>query len=79
MVLIHYEGHKSRYDEWIAAGSPRLAPYRSRTSRPLSVNMQSVQKLVKGMPIRCAVEMGGEVGAGGGRGGVHAVRNGIGI
>lgn len=58
-VLIHYEGHKSRYDEWIAVGSPRLAPYRSRTSRPLSVNMQSVQKLVKGMSVRWAIKMGG--------------------
>lgn len=52
-VLIHYEGHRSRYDEWIAVQSPRLAPFRSRTSRPLSVTMQSVERVVHGASGRC--------------------------
>lgn len=51
-VLIHYEGHKSRYDEWIGVHSPRLAPFRSRTCRPLSVTMQSVEKVVNGASVR---------------------------
>lgn len=52
-VLIHYEGHKSRYDECISVQSPRLAPFRSRTSRPLSVTMQSVERVVHGASVRC--------------------------
>lgn len=52
-VLIHYEGYKSRYDEWITVQSPRLAPFRSRTSRPLSVTMQSVERVVNGASVRC--------------------------
>lgn len=56
-VLIHYEGHKSRYDEWITTQSPRLAPFRSRTTRPLSVTMQSVEKVVHGASIRCLIAL----------------------
>lgn len=52
-VLIHYEGYKSRYDEWITVQSPRLAPFRSHTSRPLSVTMQSVERVVNGASVRC--------------------------
>lgn len=59
-VLIHYEGYKSRYDEWIAVQSPRLAPFRSRTSRPLSVTMQSVERVVNGASVRC-VGCGGKM------------------
>lgn len=51
-VLIHYEGHKSKYDEYINVQSPRLAPFRSRTTRPLSVTMQSVEKVVNGASVR---------------------------
>lgn len=52
-VLIHYEGYKSRYDEWITTQSPRLAPFRSCTTRPLSVTMQSVEEVVHGSSGRC--------------------------
>lgn len=52
-VLIHYEGHKSKYDEWISVQSPRLAPFRSRTTRPLSVTMQSVERVVNGASVGC--------------------------
>lgn len=52
-ILVHYEGHKSKYDEWINVHSPRLAPFRSRTTRPLSVTMQSVEKVVNGASVRC--------------------------
>lgn len=35
-VLIHYNGWPSRWDEWIDFSSPRIAPFRTRTSHLLS-------------------------------------------
>ena len=32
-VYVHYNGWPSRWDEWIPVDSPRLAPFRTRTSR----------------------------------------------
>ena len=73
-VLIHYEGYKSRYDEWITVQSPRLAPFRSRTSRPLSVTMQSVEKVVNGASVRCVGHGGKKSRRVRGEGGLVLVR-----
>ncbi|CBJ25451.1 ubiquitin-conjugating enzyme E2W [Ectocarpus siliculosus] len=54
LVRVHYEGHKKKYDEWISVQSGRLAPFRSRTTRPLSVTMQFVEQVVNGASVsRC--------------------------
>ena len=33
-VLVHYNGWPARWDEWLPMDSPRLAPFRTRTSHP---------------------------------------------
>ncbi|CAN0490745.1 unnamed protein product, partial [Ectocarpus sp. 12 AP-2014] len=52
LVRVHYEGHKKKYDEWISVQSGRLAPFRSHTTRPLSVTMQFVEQVVNGASVR---------------------------
>lgn len=51
-ILVHYEGYKPECTEWISVLSPRLAPFRTHTSRPLSIHMQAVQQVVKGASAR---------------------------
>jgi hypothetical protein len=31
-VYVHYHGWPARWDEWISAASPRIQPFRTRTS-----------------------------------------------
>lgn len=45
LVQVGFLGHESRYDEAIACGSPRLAPFRSRSTRPVSMCMNRVEQI----------------------------------
>ena len=45
LVHVGFLGHDSRYDEAIACGSSRLAPFRSRSKRPVSLCMNRVEQI----------------------------------
>jgi hypothetical protein len=46
VVHVGFLGHDSRYDEAISCGSSRLAPFRSRSTRPISLCMNRVEQIV---------------------------------
>jgi hypothetical protein len=60
-ILIHYDGWASRWDEWIAADSPRIAPLHTYTT-PSSVSAGELRRAAGG--------------TGGGLGGVRRARRG---
>ena len=46
VIHVGFLGHETRYDEAIACSSFRLAPFRSRSTRPISCSMNRVQQIV---------------------------------
>ena len=69
-VLIHYDGWASRWDEWIAADSPRIAPLHTYTT-PSSVSAGELRRAAGGAGGGLGGGLGGarRAGRGGGAGG----------
>ncbi len=45
-IPVHFRGYDSKFDETVPANSIRMMPFRTRSSRPISMNFQNVQSLV---------------------------------
>lgn len=45
-VGVHFLGHSDRYDETLTSSSWRIAPFRTRSSRPVDLCMQRVREII---------------------------------